>query len=257
MLGNMNEFPVGQGANAQTREVDSKFKQFLGDPKEIKLCLVDTQGLCDPDGDEKDIENIREMVQTIRRLQKVDLFLYCAEEVNPRFTPYIQETVSLFDAIFPDFLEHMALVFNKSSTKNIKNRDKLTNQWNDKFKRDFELPLDRELPTFFFDSNVPASEQMSYDDQASKFKEYLINKKTSCDVVFIEPKPTARVALKEELERLKKDLEEKRKELEASEKLRIDEKKKADKFKKNLMIAGGSSGGTAAVGIVLLLIIFI
>ena len=197
------------------------------------------------------------MVTTIRRLKTVDLFLYCVEEMNPRFTSYIQETITLFDSIFPDFLDHTALIFNKSRSKNSDNRNRLSNQWNDKFKEVFGLPGDKDLPCFFFDSNIPAGEQLEKSDQASKFKEYLINKKTTCDVVLIEPKSTVRGQLREELEKLKKDLEDKRKELEISEKGRLEEKKKAQKLKKNLIIAGTSSGGTAAVGVVLLLIIFL
>ncbi len=36
---------------SQTRQVHSKVKFFLGDPKEINLCLIDTQGLFDTSGE--------------------------------------------------------------------------------------------------------------------------------------------------------------------------------------------------------------
>ena len=242
MLGNVQvdeKFEVGAGANAQTNEVECKYKTFLGDPSEINLCLVDTQGLWDPLGDQKDIQNIRSMVTAMRRLKTIDLFLYCIEETNPRFTSYIQETITLFDSIFPDFLDHTVLVFNKSDKEKEMQREKLANQWNDTFKRVFGLPNDKEIQCFFLNSNVAASKQLEYDNQAGKLKEYLIHKKTECDVILIEPKQTVRGKLKEEMERLQKELEEQRLVVKKQEEELIREKKKRDKLKKTVAIAGG------------------
>ncbi len=255
MLGNTNEFQVGEDSTSQTRQVHSKVKFFLGDPKEINICLIDTQGLFDTSGDQQDMENIRNMVTSIRRHKTIHLFLYCVDEMNPRFTTYIQDTITLFDSIFPNFMDHMVLVFNKSRLTNTKNREMLTNQWKDKFSRVFGLPIDKEIPFVFLDSSVPSNEQMSHDDQAEILKNIIISKKKYCDVIHIEPKCTVRVKLREELVRLKDDIERHRKLIENIEKEIMASRRKTNKYRKKLFIICGSTGGTV-VGFIIVLIVF-
>jgi GTPase SAR1 family protein len=255
MLGNTNEFQVGEDSTSQTRQVDSKVKFFLGDPKEIKLCLIDTQGLFDTSGDQQDMENIRNMVTSIRRHKSIHLFFYCVDEMNPRFTTYIQDTITLFDSIFPNFMDHMVLVFNKSRLTNIKNREMLINQWKDKFSRVFGLPINKEIPFVFLDSNVSSNEQKSHDDQAEILKNIIISKKKACDVIHIEPKCTVRVKLREELVRLKDDIERHRKLIENIEKEIMASRRKTNKYRKKLLIICGSTGGTV-VGFIIVLIVF-
>lgn len=256
MLGNTNEFKVGEDAASQTREVDSKIKFYLGDPNEIKLCLIDTQGLFDPSGDKRDMENIRNMVNSIRRHKSINLFLYCVDEMNPRFTSYIQDTITLFDSIFPNFMEHMVLVFNKSRLENIKNRAMLINQWNDKFTQVLGLPANKEIPCIFLDSEISSEKQKEYDDQIEKLKNIITSKKKVCDVIHIKPKSTVRVKLREDLVRLKDDIERHRILIENIEKEILEIREKRKLCKKKMLIIGGSTGGTAAVGIIIIMMIF-
>ena len=255
MLGNTNEFQVGEDAHSHTKDVESKVKYFLGDSNEIQLCLIDTQGLYDPSGDQRDMENIRDMVTTIRRHKSINMFLYCVEESNPRFTTYIQDTITLFDNIFPNFLDHALLVFNKAKLKHVKNRESLVNQWNDRFTQVFGLPADKQVKCIFLDSNVPSDKQKFHDDQIEKFKNILISKRTRCDVLHIEPKSTLRVKLKETMMRLRQELEENRKIIEEREKYFMEKEAKRVKWKRNLIIAGGSSGGALSL-IIILAIVF-
>ena len=256
MLGNTNEFQVGENATSQTKEVDSRIKFLLGDPNEIKLCLIDTQGLFDPSGDKRDMENIRSMVTSIRRHKNINLFLYCVDELNPRFTSYIQDTITLFDSIFPNFMDHMVLVFNKSRLSNTKNRQMLVNQWNDKFTQVFGPPAKKEIPCIFLDSEVPSENQKKHDDQIEKLKSILISKKKVCDVIHIEPKSTLRVKLREDLVLLKEDIERHRLLIEKIEKEILERRGKTRLCKKKILIFGGTTGGTAVVGLIVILVFF-
>lgn len=251
MLGNTKEFIVGEGANAQTKEVDAKYCTFLGQDNEIELCLIDTQGLFDPNGDAEDIKNVRSMVTMIRKFKQIDLFLYCIEANNPRFTTYIQETITLFDSIFPQFLDHTVLIFNKADIRSKSNRSNLTAQWQDKFIHIFGYgDIDKKIPCFFLDSHVPAVEQKTHDSQAYLLRDFIVDKGTSCDVINIEPKKTVRGQLNEDLEKLQQELEDQRKIQEKLEKELVIKTQKAKDLKKTLMIGAGSAGGTLATGII-------
>ena len=60
------------------------------------------------------MENIQNMVQRIRELEYIDLFIICFDGANPRFTAYAQSTLSLFSQMFgAKFLSHSVIVFNK------------------------------------------------------------------------------------------------------------------------------------------------
>jgi predicted GTPase len=91
---NQNAFKVGDEGTSQTQltsetqlTVYKEFK-FMGKPDGIKLRLVDTQGLSDTGGDTKDMQHIKNMVERIRELETIDLFLLCLDGMNPRFTAY-------------------------------------------------------------------------------------------------------------------------------------------------------------------------
>ena len=68
----------------------------MGKESNILLRLIDTQGLSDTGGDKTDMVHIKNMVDTIRKLESIDLFLICLDGTNPRFTSYVRGTINLF-----------------------------------------------------------------------------------------------------------------------------------------------------------------
>jgi hypothetical protein len=256
-------YPVGHGVESKTQSTifNDKPFTFLGKPNEIKIKLVDTQGIDDSSGDQVDNEHIKNMVSVIRRLKQIDLFLLCLEETNPRFTGSIQNTISYFDNIFPHFFQHTVVIFNKSTSPNLemKQNIKLSIQtiMNEKYKID-------NLACFFIDSYYNIKMDRYNDDgtisnrylnekiqsitheQVMALKECLIRKETRCDVINIEPKSTVISGLLKDLEdeRLKliqkeKDLEEERQkriQIEKEFKLRKEQEEKElkDKLEKQL-----------------------
>ena len=70
-------YPVGHGVESKTQSTifNDKPFTFLGKTNEIKILLVDTQGIDDSSGDQVDNEHIKNMVSVIRKLKQIDLFL--------------------------------------------------------------------------------------------------------------------------------------------------------------------------------------
>ena len=266
MLGSTNMFKVGEEADAQTQITVYNTNQllFMGETNEINLCLVDTPGLCDGNGDEADVEHIKNIVERIRELKQIDLFILCLEYTNPRLTASVKSTIQLFMNIFPEFISHTVIVFNKSFNLNADMRQKRLETFKIKIK---ELEPNSGIAIFFIDSNFTKSnetndlsetEKMKYNE-IQELKNYLISKKNHCDVINIVPVQTERQIMNERLRKLEEELENKRKEILEANKI-IETHKQLEKQKKKkkkiAKIVGGGGGTTAAV-IVILIIAFL
>ena len=70
-------FKVGDSAMSETSIAASQVHKFMGRPDAINLRLIDTQGLSDTGGDSKDMSHIKNMVDYIKQLQEIDLFIIC------------------------------------------------------------------------------------------------------------------------------------------------------------------------------------
>jgi predicted GTPase len=70
-----NVFEEGDTLFSETQITTSKLVQFKDKDGGFNLRLVDTQGISDTSGDQADMEHIKNMVDTIRKLNYVDLFI--------------------------------------------------------------------------------------------------------------------------------------------------------------------------------------
>ena len=148
--GDENAFEVGETARSVTQVASSKVYRFMNECDGLLVRLIDTQGLADSAGEREDLKNIKSMVQYIRTLGYIDLFLVCFDGLNPYFTSYSRSAVELFSAIFPDFLAHSAIVFNKWSMS-LERTNSLRNQYQNIFRTDYNLTF--LVPCYFIDSN--------------------------------------------------------------------------------------------------------
>jgi hypothetical protein len=140
---------VGERACSETQLTVYKEFKFMGKPDGIKLRLVDTQGLSDTGGDTKDMQHIKNMVERIRELETIDMFLLCLDGTNPRISDYVRSTITLFSDIFPDFLYHTVLIFNKWTSPDPSKSSKLRLEYQNVFKNDYQQS---NIPCFFIDS---------------------------------------------------------------------------------------------------------
>ena len=229
LAGEEDLFEVGDKATSQTHVASSKVHRFMGKSDALNLRLVDTQGLSDSGGDIKDMENIKNMVEFIKKLERVDLFIICFDGMNPRYTAYTQSTVSLFRNIFPDFIFHSVIVFNKWLTADRSKSVALKNEYQAIFKDDYGI---ESIPCFFIDSffnrkmlreNDNGEQSVRYlhpniqertMSQIVEMMNYLVLKRSVCDVREIVPSDTEKAALIRDKEAVQLEMNRKRVEFE-------------------------------------------
>ena len=221
MFAGEDVFVVGNSAMSETAVANSHTARLLAKPDGLNLRLVDTQGLSDSGGDTKDMQHIRNMVEYIKQLGHVDMFLICFDGQNPRFSSYAQSTIALFRQIFPDFLNHSVLVFNKWVNPDPARIAKLRSDYQTKIRADYGHA---DTPCFFIDSffnrkmlrdNADGSVSDRYlhpniqkrtMEQINALAQYLSTKETTCDVSNIEPKDTEQTRLLKEREQAEREL---------------------------------------------------
>ena len=208
-IGNPDAFKVGEYSSSETSLASHQFAQY----ENVKLKLIDTQGLSDGAGDTKDMIHIKNMVEKIRELEIVDLFLLCLDGFNPRLADYTKATINLFRQIFPDFLSHTVIVFNKWTWADQKKKELLRKDYQAKFENDYQHS---NIPCYFIDSFYNLEMLRDNDDGTQSIKKlhpniqertktqvksllaYLITKNTQCDVRNITPKNTRFADIKEQ-----------------------------------------------------------
>ena len=229
MLAGRDAFNVGTQFKSETRSTSASVHTFLGKKDSVRLRLVDTQGLSDTGGDLNDQQHIKNMVDFIRTLDEIDLFLICFDGSNPRFTSYMKSTLSLFRHIFPDLLHHSVLVFNKWIYSDPTKAVNYKREFQAKFKNEYDID---KIPCFFIDSFANRKMLRDNDDgtetvrylhpkiqertlsQLVELMNYLVLKATTCDVRRIEPKDTEKMSLIKDKEVAAREIEQKRVELE-------------------------------------------
>jgi len=181
LAGNQDAFKVGDRAYSETQSTIYKEFKLMGKQDGIKLRLVDTQGLSDTGDDTKDMQHIKNMVERIRELETIDLFLLCFDGTNPRFSCYVQTTISLFANIFQDFLKHTVLVFNKWISPNWVDKFSLKNQYQELVRNHFNFS---NIPCFFIDSFFNLKMLRDNDDgtQTERYLHYSIQERTQTEI---------------------------------------------------------------------------
>ena len=221
LAGREDAFKVGDGAMSETALTTAQVHAFLGHGDRVKLNLIDTQGLSDSGGDAKDMQHIKNIVESIKSQEHVDLFIVCFDGPSPRFSSYAQSTVTLFNQIFPDFLQHAVLVFNKWQLPEVARMHALRNEYQAIFRNEYHV---ESIPSYFIDSNFNRAMLRDNEDgsqsvrhlhaaiqqrtltQVDALYAHLVCKATTCDVRSIEAKETERERLRQEAERARQEL---------------------------------------------------
>ena len=205
MFAGTDAFKVGDGAMSETSLTTAQLHRLMGRPDGIQLRLIDTQGLSDSGGNSKDMEHIKNMVNYIRQEQSVDMFIICFDGQSPRFAGYTQSTVNLFQQIFPDFMQHAVLVFNKWTSPDVNRMNNQRAEYQQLFQREYGIA---NIPCFFIDSffnramlrdnedgsqtvrHLHPSIQERTQRQIDELVNFLLAKPSYCDVRTIEAKNT-------------------------------------------------------------------
>ena len=236
MLAGKDVFKVGDGAMSETSLTSAQVHNLMDKSDGIRMRLIDTQGLSDSGGNSKDMEHIRNMVSYIRQEKSIDLFIICFDGLSPRFAGYTQSTVNLFRQIFPDFLQHTVLVFNKWTLPDENRMNTQRSEYQALFQREYGVAS---IPCFFIDSffnramlrdNVDGSQSVRHlhpniqartQKQIDGIIQFLQAKPSFCDVRTIEAKNTEQ----EELIRARQALELKRRQEEEANRIRLEQQR--------------------------------
>jgi tRNA U34 5-carboxymethylaminomethyl modifying GTPase MnmE/TrmE len=111
------------------------FNETIYEYQGIKLRLIDTYGL--NENYEKDARNIELMVREIQGLERVDLFLLCLDGSNTRLADYTTASIDIYKQIFPEFLRHMVVIFNKWTLPNLSHMLQIKNEYEILFVKKF------------------------------------------------------------------------------------------------------------------------
>jgi len=183
-------FPVGHKLDSKTWQTTVNPAKWKGDGFDIDI--IDTPGLDDPNGPQKDDENIAEMIKKLKELDHVHLFFVIFNGEVPRLSRTLMELLKIFRDMFgPHFLMNTVFGFSRWSfdKRAIKTRQQqqkteasLTEDLNNKL-RENGFQLRKDVPAVFIDS--------MYDDECSKEKEEFVQnmKRLSVHAQTMDPFP--------------------------------------------------------------------
>ena len=119
-----SEFDVKNNGKSQTKEpIEYKFN--IDDEQ---ICILDTPGLCDTEGLEKDNENLEKIVNSAIKIDKLSGIILVMNGTNSRVNNNIKHVLNKFNGFFPDsVMKNIIVVFTccREETCNFKSLDKL------------------------------------------------------------------------------------------------------------------------------------
>ncbi|BFU26148.1 AIG1 family protein, putative [Entamoeba histolytica] len=154
----VNKFKVGDSAGSVTQETSGVY----GEGDRSDLFVIDTPGFNDPNGKEKENDNVKQMVKYIQSQSGIKAIVICLDINNPRLLNSIKTMIHIIHDIFPlyEFWEHVCVVWTKCYYYTPQSViDRMTESKKKDFKKDL-LKLAEEttgdsnfvLPMYFVDS---------------------------------------------------------------------------------------------------------
>jgi len=120
-------FPVGHDMSSKTWQTTVASVKWRGDVNDMDIDIIDTPGMDDPAGPDKDAKNIKEMVKKLKDLGTVNLFFVVFNGARPRLDRTLTELLKIFQTVFgKDFLTSTIFGFSQWAyhPRAIKNRQK-------------------------------------------------------------------------------------------------------------------------------------
>jgi GTP-binding protein EngB required for normal cell division len=113
---------IGENLNSETDNV----KGFYGDNEYNDIFIIDTPGLNDTNGKEKDIKNIELMKDYIKQNQRIKGIIIMLKFTDTRLTGSIKESLKVFYNLFPlnNFWDHVVFVLSHFFSTNEEQKKK-------------------------------------------------------------------------------------------------------------------------------------
>ena len=132
MLFSSQQFLVGHSLDSQTEKVEGKYGE--GDYKDI--FIIDTPGLNDSEGEQKDKENIKKMKDYIKKNPRIKGLLMFFNFNDNRLKGSVKKSIQIFYDFFPmpNFWEHVIILFSHYDNPNEEKKNLLKNEFSQKLK---------------------------------------------------------------------------------------------------------------------------
>ena len=156
----------------------------MGEGKYSDIFIIDTPGLNDSNGSEKDKKNINDMHQYIKENPRIKGIIILLKFIDNRLTGSIKNSIKTFADLFPanNFWDHVVIVFSHFGVLNQKERDEKKKNLKKMCKIEFSflmketqlkhtnfiLPESEEMPMYFI-------ELKKEDENSDKEIENIIN----------------------------------------------------------------------------------
>ena len=171
---------VGNELNSETEKVEG----YMGEGKYSDIFIIDTPGLNDSNGAEKDKKNINDMHQFIKENPRIKGIIILLKFIDNRLTGSIKNSIKTFADLFPanNFWDHVVIVFSHFGVLNQKEREDKKKNLKKMCKKEFSflmketqlkhtnfiLPESEEMPMYFI-------ELKNEDENSDKEIENIIN----------------------------------------------------------------------------------
>ena len=155
------QFLVGHSLDSQTEKVEGKYGE--NDYKDI--FIIDTPGLNDSEGEQKDNQNIQEMKNYIKKNPRIKGILMVFNFNDNRLKGSVKKSIKLFYDFFPmkNFWEHVIILFSHYDKEDTERKNLLETEFNSKLKEvalkikniNPELIIPESFPMFFCNLKNP------------------------------------------------------------------------------------------------------
>ena len=119
-----SEFDLSTNSKSQTKEPI----EYVFNKDGEQICILDTPGLCDTEGLEKDDENLDKIIKSAIAIEKLSGIILVMNGTNSRVNNNIKHVLNKFNGFFPDsIMKNIIVVFTccREETCNFKSLDKL------------------------------------------------------------------------------------------------------------------------------------
>ena len=113
----------------------------MGEGKYSDIFIIDTPGLNDSNGSEKDKKNINDMHQYIKENPRIKGIIILLKFIDNRLTGSIKNSIKTFADLFPanNFWDHVVIVFSHFGVLNQKEREEKKKNLKKMCKKEFSF----------------------------------------------------------------------------------------------------------------------
>jgi GTP-binding protein EngB required for normal cell division len=145
-------FKVGHSLDSETEIVEGKY----GENEYSDIFIIDTPGLNDSEGEQKDKENAEKMKEYIKKNPRIKGILMVFNFNENRLKGSIKKSIKLFYEFFPmnNFWEHVIIIFSHYDNENEERKNSLRTEFTSKLK-ELAVSIKNKNPNLIIPDSIP------------------------------------------------------------------------------------------------------